>query len=290
MTTSTHPITQGSTQMRTHTVRGSGDVRLHVREWGPHDGTPLVLIHGISQSHQCWRRQYDSALVDEFRLVAYDLRGHGMSDAPADAASYTDGRRWADDLAAVIEHLGLDHPVLVGWSYGAFVIGDYLRVHGQDNVAAIDFVAGAVRLGEAAFGSLIGPGFIDHFGDLVSDDLPTSIRGLRGLVDGFATRPLPADDRETLLCASMVVHAAIRAHLGARDLDYDDVLRSLRVPLLVSQGRADTIVLPTMAQHMLDICLTAEASWYDDVAHTPFLERADRFNQELASLARRSRG
>src|SRR3954454_1951852 len=104
MTTSTqHPLTQGPTQMRTHTVRGAGDVRLHVREWGPHGGTPIVLIHGISQSHQCWTRQYDSALVDEFRLVAYDLRGHGMSEAPDDAASYTDGRTWADDLAAVID-------------------------------------------------------------------------------------------------------------------------------------------------------------------------------------------
>jgi pimeloyl-ACP methyl ester carboxylesterase len=88
----------------------------------------------------------------------------------------------------------------------------------------------------------------------------------------------------------MVVPAAIRAHLAARDLNYDDVLRHLRVPLLVSQGRADTIVLPAMAQHMLDICPTAEASWYDDVSHTPFLEHADRFNQELASLARRIRG
>jgi pimeloyl-ACP methyl ester carboxylesterase len=212
-----------------------------------------------------------------------------MSEAPADAASYTDGRRWADDLAAVIDHLGLDQPVLVGWSYGAFVIGDYLRVHGQDHVAALNFAAGAVRLGQAAFGTLIGPGFIDHFSDLVSDDLPTSIRGLRGLIDGFATQPLSADARETLLCTSMVVPASIRAHLGARNLNYDDVLRSLRVPLLISQGRDDTIVMPAMAQHMLDICPTAEASWYDNVAHTPFLEQTDRFNQELAGLARRTR-
>jgi pimeloyl-ACP methyl ester carboxylesterase len=213
-----------------------------------------------------------------------------MSEAPADAASYTDGRSWADDLAAVIDHLGLDRPVLVGWSYGAFVIGDYLRVHGEDNVAALNFVGGAVKLGETAFGTLIGPGFLDHFGDLVSDDLPTNIRGLRGLIDGFTVEPLSADDRETLLCAGMVVPAAIRAHLGARNLDYDDVLRSLRVPLVVSQGRSDTIILPSMAQHMLDICPTAEASWYDGVAHTPFLESADRFNEELASLARRTRG
>ena len=73
-----------------------------------------------------------------------------------------------------------------------------------------------------------------------------------------------------------------------RDLDYDDVLRSLRVPLLVSHGRADTIVLPAMAQHVLDVCPTAQASWYDGVGHVPFLERAERFNDELAALTRRS--
>jgi pimeloyl-ACP methyl ester carboxylesterase len=249
-----------------------------------------VLIHGFSQNHQCWVRQYDGPLADDFRLVAFDLRGHGMSEAPVNAASYADGRLWADDLAAVIDQLGLDRPVLVGWSYGALVIGDYLRTYGQANVAALDFVGGAVRLGPQAFGSLIGPGFLDNFADLIADDLPTSIRGVRGLAHAFALDPLPANDFETILCASMVVAAATRGHLGARDLDYDDVLRSLEVSLLVSHGRADTVVLPAMAQHVLDVCPTAEASWYDAVGHVPFLEQPNRFNDELAALTRRCRG
>ena len=281
---------QAAKVIRTHTIRGGGGVRLHVREWGPPDAPPVVLIHGLSQNHQCWAQQYDGPLADEFRLIAFDLRGHGMSEAPADAASYADGRLWADDLASVIDQLGADRPVLVGWSYGSIVIGDYLRAYGQGNVAALDFAAGAVRLGPTAFGSLIGRGFLDHFADLTADDLPTSILGVRGLVHAFAVDPLPADDVETMLCASMVVPAATRGHLGMRDLDYDDVLRSLHVPLLVSHGRADTIVLPAMAQHVLDVCPTAEASWYDEVGHVPFMERPERFNDELAALTRRSRG
>jgi pimeloyl-ACP methyl ester carboxylesterase len=76
--------------------------------------------------------------------------------------------------------------------------------------------------------------------------------------------------------------------MGARDLDYDDVLRNLRRPLLVSHGRSDRVVLPAMAQHVLNVCPTAEASWYDGVGHVPFLERPDRFNDELAALIRRS--
>jgi non-heme chloroperoxidase len=85
----------------------------------------------------------------------------------------------------------------------------------------------------------------------------------------------------------MTVPARIRANLVAREIDGDDVLRTLQAPLLVTQGRADTLVLPAMAEHVLATCPTAESSWYDGIGHTPFLEDPDRFNQELAALTRR---
>ena len=130
-------------------------------------------------------------------------------------------------MAAIIDQLRLDRPVLVGWSYGGFVICDYVRAHGQDRIAAIDFVAGAVKLGPAAFGTLIGPGFLDHFADATADDLPTNIRGMRGLVKGWPAKPYPAEEVETLLCSGMAVPARIRANLAAREIDGDDVLRAL---------------------------------------------------------------
>jgi non-heme chloroperoxidase len=277
-------------QTRTiHTVRGGRGLRLHVREWGRVDGPPILFIHGLSQNHLCWARQYQSSLAGEFRLVAYDLRGHGMSEAPFEAGHYTDGALWADDVAAIIDQLRLDRPVLVGWSYGGFVICDYVRAHGQDRIAAIDFVAGAVKLGPAAFGTLIGPGFLDHFADATADDLPTNIKGMRGLVKGWPAKPYPAEEVETLLCSGMAVPARIRANLAAREIDGDDVLRTLQVPLLVSHGRADTVVLPAMAEHVLATCPTAEPSWYEGVGHTAFLEAPERFNRELAALTRRAR-
>jgi non-heme chloroperoxidase len=291
MTAVTQPASRDQQQptrpAKIHTVQGGSGLRLHVREWGPADRPPILFIHGISQSHLCWAKQYQSSLAGEFRLVAYDLRGHGMSQAPLEPEHYTDATLWADDVAAIIEQLRLDRPVLVGWSYGGFVICDYLRAHGQDRIAAVDFVGGGVKLGEAAFGTLIGPGFLDNVPDAIAEDLPTNIRGMRGLVKAFPARPLPPEEVETLLASSMTVPARIRANLAAREIDGDDVLRRLTVPLLVSQGRADTLVLPAMAEHVLATCPTAEASWYDGVGHTPFLEEPERFNRELAELTRR---
>jgi non-heme chloroperoxidase len=274
-------------RMKAHTVRGGGGLRLHVREWGKADGRPIVFIHGLSQSHLCWDKQFESVLANEFRLVAFDLRGHGMSQAPLEPEHYTEATLWADDVAAVIDQLQLGKAVLVGWSYGPLVICDYLRSYGQDRIAAIDFVGGAVRLGEGAFGKLLGPGFLDHFAGATADDLPTNIRAMRGLVRAFAATPLPAADVETLLSASMTVPPQIRANLAAREIDCDDVLRALEVPLLVTHGREDTVVLPAMAEHVLATCQTAEASWYEGVAHVPHLEEPERFNRELAALTRR---
>jgi pimeloyl-ACP methyl ester carboxylesterase len=276
-------------RMQVHTVTGGGGLQLHVREWGNADGPPILFIHGWSQNHLCWDKQYESALRDEFRLVAFDLRGHGMSEAPPGPGPYTDDRLWADDLAAVIDGLGLEHVVLVGWSYGAFMICDYIRAYGQGRVAAVNFVEGAVKLGEAAFGTLIGPGFLDHFVDLTADDLPANIRGARAFLRACLAKPVPAEDFETALCWNMAVAPQVRAGLGAREIDDDDVLRGLGVPLLVTQGRSDTVVLPAMAEHILATCPAAEASWYDGVGHVPHLEEPGRFNRELAALTRRVR-
>jgi len=117
---------------------------LHVREWGNPDAIPILLIHGWSQSHLCWRRQYESELQKEFRLVAPDLRGA--------------------------------------------------------------------------------------------------------------------------------------------------LLETIKLALLVTHGRSDTVVLPAMADYIAAHCRTAELSWYEGVGHAAFLEEPERFNRELARFARKARG
>jgi pimeloyl-ACP methyl ester carboxylesterase len=231
----------------------------------------------------CWNAQVDSPLAERFRMVTFDNRGHGMSDKPLDAGAYADSRLWADDLAAVIEHTRLDQPVLVAWSYGGFIVTDYLRAHGQAHVAGIDLVGGAVLLRPPGFDH-IGPGFLANALDASRAELRTSIPAIQRFLRACTTRPLDDEQWAAALCWNMTVPAEVRGALIAREIDATEILAGLSMPVLVTHGRADAIVLPSMADQVLACCNTARPSWYDGVGHMPFIEDAGRFNLELAAF------
>ncbi len=90
-------------------------VRLHY--WRTGDGTkpPLVLCHGFSDNGLCWT-PLARALEEDYDIIMYDARGHGLSDAPT--TGYTDEDR-AADLAGLIQALGLKKPAVLGHSMGA---------------------------------------------------------------------------------------------------------------------------------------------------------------------------
>jgi non-heme chloroperoxidase len=271
--------------MKIHTVKGAAGVNLHVREYGNPTGIPILLIHGWSQSHLCWSKQYESTLKDDARIVALDLRGHGMSDAPTEVDQYTDGDKWADDIAAVIDELALDRPILVGWSYGGYIISDYVRRKGQAKIAGINFVAAAVVLSPKAFGTLLGPGFLDNAPGACQGDLPTNIAAIRRFLRACTVKPISQDDFEEFLAFNMLVKPSVRAAMTQRDLDFASLLEGITLPVLVTHGRSDIVVLPAMADYILNHCKTAEPSWYDGVGHAPFLEEPLRFNTELKDFA-----
>ncbi|HTK11579.1 MAG TPA: alpha/beta hydrolase [Ktedonobacteraceae bacterium] len=91
--------------------------RFHYLNWGTEDaGRPaVVLLHGITSSAKSWVR-VGPALADRYRVYALDMRGHG--DSPKPPAGNYGLRQTADDAAAFIEALELDHPILIGHSWG----------------------------------------------------------------------------------------------------------------------------------------------------------------------------
>ncbi len=131
----------------------------------------------------------------------------------------------------------------------------------------------------------IGPGFLQNAGDMCAPDLETSVPALRRFLRAATVAPLDDEQYAAALCWNMLTPPEVRGALLARDLDVTGALARSGVPILVTHGRRDAIVLPTMAEHVLASCPTARASWYDDCGHLPFLEDPARFDRELSAFA-----
>jgi non-heme chloroperoxidase len=103
-------------------------------------GRPVVLIHCWPLSQRVWERQVDALVDAGFRVVAYDRRGFGASDKPADGYDYD---TLASDLRDLILALDLRDAVLVGYSMGGGEVARYVGRYGADRVSAAVLVAAA---------------------------------------------------------------------------------------------------------------------------------------------------
>ncbi|MBM7323466.1 alpha/beta fold hydrolase [Agrobacterium sp. S2] len=119
-----------------YTVTSSDGVTIAVEETGNPEGQPIVFVHGLLGSRINWDSQTADPDLQKFRLITFDLRGHGLSAKPDDADAYKDGDRWADDLDAVLRGSGATNPVLVGWSLGGVVLSNYLPTTATPGLAA----------------------------------------------------------------------------------------------------------------------------------------------------------
>lgn len=249
---------------------------------GAASGAEIVFLHGFSQCHLSWRRQLqDAALAREFRMIAYDLRGHGGSDKPVGREWYRDDRLWADDLAAVIDAAGLRRPTLVAWSYAGRVVADYLRLHGEERLAGIVFVAAVTRSRSEHWGPAM-----KLTRQMCSDDLAVNIAATRGFVHACFATPPAADEIETMLAFTAMVPAPVRACVLDRSRNEGDLLPGLRLPVLVVHGGKDEIVLPAAGRFTAAAVPGAALSLYEEIGHAPFIEDAERFNRELAEFVR----
>jgi len=276
--------------MPIHTIPGGGGVRLAVHDYGQPQGKPILLIHGFSQCHLGWVKQYQSPLADEFRLVCLDNRGHGMSEKPMALDQYTDADRWAEDVHAVITGLALRKPILAGWSYGGYIINDYLAQYGQGGVGGINYVCAGVLLGVEKAAKTFGSNFLDAVPGLCSENLEDNIRALPPFLHAVFAKPLSQDEFEVMVAFNMVVPSAVRLGMVSRTIDRDAVLRSLTVPVLVTAGEQDKVVLATHTEHLRSCIPHAQVSVYAGIGHAPPFEEPERFNRELAAFARQHAG
>jgi pimeloyl-ACP methyl ester carboxylesterase len=93
-------------------------IRLRVRDW-PGDAPPFVLVHGLSSNAQTWDQVAGYLAAAGHRVVAFDQRGHGLSEKPDQGY---DSATVAGDLARLVDALALERPVIAGQSWGGSVV------------------------------------------------------------------------------------------------------------------------------------------------------------------------
>lgn len=266
-------------------VTGGGGTRIATYQYGNDSGRPLVFVHGFNQCHLCWRRQFESPLSANYRMIGVDLRGHGNSDKPLAAEAYSDQAVWAADIAAVIDELALERPVLIGWSYGGHVLNAYLGAHGGAGLAGLAYVGAITVAGPDLTAGL----YLDEtralMQNLVSADAYQAMAAVRAFVDLCFEVPPDRADLEEILAYNMIVPCEVRRALRNRTIDAADILAAIDIPTLVIHGACDRVVLPASARSIASQVKTSRLSLYDGIGHAPFHEASDRFNRELGDFA-----
>jgi non-heme chloroperoxidase len=264
--------------LRVGVRRLPGGLALEVAEWGPSDGMPIVLLHGITDS---WRsfKPLRPHLPAGWHVIAPSQRGHGASDKPA--AGYRT-RDFAADIARLIEAMGLPPVLLLGHSMGA---ANAMRV-------AIDR-PDLVR-------ALIGAGAFASFGDKVEliGYVAGSIEPLRDPVPralaGEFQRSTVATtiDEAFLQCMvdqSLMAPAAVwrAGFAGLLEDDFCAELERIRVPTLLLQGDADAFV-PTADLHRLQRALPqAHCELWPGAGHALHWEAPQRFARSVTAFVER---
>ena len=258
-------------------------VRTHWLEAG--SGEPVVvLLHAFPFHAGMWEPQL-AGLSGACCVIAPDLLGFGGSDAPDDPGAYSVDA-WADGVAALLAHLGIDRVVLGGLSMGGYAAFAFLRRHRRR-------LAGLVLADTRP-----GPDSAEVAQRRSDQAAQVAAEGTASLVDTMLEGLLA---RHTLAHRPAVVEAARRlmgnpangviGALGAmrRRPDSTPDLATIDVPTLVVVGDDDRPSPPQVARAMADAIPSATLAVLADAGHLSNLEAPDQFNEEVTALLGRCR-
>jgi pimeloyl-ACP methyl ester carboxylesterase len=249
---------------------------LHYEESG--DGPPLILIHGGLASSAQWETVVPE-LATGFRVITPDSRGHGRSTNPEGKLSYA---RIADDIAALIDTLGLRRPVVGGWSDGGQVALELGARHPTAAGALIlgaaypDFDAGGLR---EAHGALLGA---DETGVPDEAHLDAELGEVADEVKGLH----PGGDEQW---------RRLVRHTAAMWLEYEglgpDQVEAIRTPALVLAGDRDELIPLQLSVSLYRALPDAELAVCPSLRHDgPTPDRAAILASLIRDFARRHAG
>lgn len=245
---------------------------------GESDARPIVLIHGFPFSHEMWNPQIE-AFAKQFRVIAYDLRGHGKSGVG-------DGQYvlefFVDDLVGLLDRLKVGRAVLCGLSMGGYIALRTVernpeRVSGlilADTQAKAD--SNEAKLKRAAALRSVKANGVNAYADsfVKSVFAPQSLDSKSETVENI--RRIIESNSSLGICGALLA-------LVSRT-DTTEMLAGINVPTLILVGEHDALTPPTASQEIHNKIPNSEIHLIPDAAHLSNLENPYEFNKHALSF------
>lgn len=276
-----------SRDVKSFYVDGSGGVPLAVTDVGPKDGPEVLFLHGLGHSRASFSPQMESALLERYRMVAFDLRGHGQSGKPWRDEDYADPKIWADDVKRVMDATGLRRPIVVAWSYGGLVAADMIRTHGNESLSGLMLVnttGGLVNVPANDTNMEIPADLTEAYRLLAEPTYANQRRAVANISNYLVAEAAAPGWLDQSLELGLMLPPYVRTRLTAHRTDNADLAREISVPVVLAYGDEDASLRPEVVAALLAVLPNSAELRFDGAGHSPFAEDVERFNRELAAF------
>jgi pimeloyl-ACP methyl ester carboxylesterase len=269
-----------------HYLETADGAKIYYQDQG--EGQPILLVHGWMCSSKFWQKNVPE-LANSFRVVSLDLRGHGNSSKTLTGHTIA---RYARDVREIIERLGLQETVLVGWSLGGPVVLSYYEQYGSDArlkaLGLLDtspFPFSPASWNSHALRNYNFDGMYATFADYTADPRKFAI--------AFATRMFrqkPSDAEMDWVVAEMMKTPTWIAEAAYSDFlmsDYTKSLPAIRVPVIVFAANSDVFRNGiAMGKAIANQVPQGTFIPFEDAGHILFYEQPHKFNTALADFVK----
>lgn len=242
-------------------------------------GDPVVFCHGAWAGLRYFEPQLTG--LDGSRRIAFDFRGHGRSEKPELGHTLPQHAR---DLRAVLDGLGLDDVVVVGWSMGAMISWEYVRQFGTDRVRAlvdVDMEPSPFQREGYDYGTYDLDGLRETLVRVQSDPWTLLEESIEGLLKDPPSRELWAMMYDEGSRTPPPIQGAMSLELLR---DYRAVLPEIDVPTLVCAGADETWRSVPSVEYAAELIPDAQFELFEDSGHCPTVEEPERFNRVLTEF------
>lgn len=266
-------------------------VDIFYKDWGPRDAPVIFFHHGWPLSSDDWDAQMLFFLKEGFRVVAHDRRGHGRSTQVWDGH---DMDHYADDVAAVVEHLGVQGAVHVGHSTGGGEVAYYVARYPNDPVAKAVLISAVPPL-MVKTGS--NP---DGLPKEVFDDLQNQLFKNRsqfyhdvpaGPFYGFNRPGAKVSEPVVLNWWRQGMMGGAKAHydgiVAFSQTDFTEALKKIEVPVLILHGEDDQVVpFEISGKKSAELVKNGTLISYPGFPHGMPTTEAETINKDLLAFIR----